>query len=176
MSLRVAPPAQLTSATLSPTADGFVFNNTPPSVAPLSPARPMAPMSANPVAPPPSVVLSEAPMAVPATMMAAPMPATIVAAQPAEVTMMTDPVVSGAAPVVMKKSGLSSITPMSILIIVFTFCIIFMILSMTEPNMVTDLEKGVKVLNKKKLFFWTLVFTVVLNVLFWIGSSFWYRK
>lgn len=185
MSNRVTLPAQLTSATLTPTSDGLVFNNNPPSSMPLSPARPLAPASAMPnmtanVAPPPSMVLADRGQPMVVEMAQQPTITTTTTTQQMSQPMVTinEPAKSHPDVVVVngRYGGLSSVTPMSILIVIFVFCIIFMVLLATKPNMVTDLENGTRVLNNAKLFFWTIVFTIIINVLFWVGSSLWYRK
>lgn len=66
--------------------------------------------------------------------------------------------------------------PMLIIVLILIFVVVFIILYTTKTNLVTDLIDGERVLNNRKVCFWTVFISIIIAILGFIFMSLWGSK
>jgi len=88
-----------------------------------------------------------------------------VAVSPSQPAVQTNHPLSGSATTREKKEWGFHFNPLNIVWLVLIFIIVLVILYTSKPNMVTNLENGIRVLNNNKLVLWTVIITIVIAVM-----------
>lgn len=158
MAGRVSLPNSLTGSTLSPSVEGVAINGnrTPPSSG-----------ISGTIIPP---IIAQPPISAPLMGQPATMP-------PQILTESHVPSESEFAPVEIKKDKPGySFNPLNIIWLILIFIAVFLILYTTKVNMVTDLVNGERLLNSRKLIFWSVLISLLIGVLGYVIMAFWKRR
>ncbi len=169
MSARVALPNNLTGSTLTPSSEGISGVVIPPVASRPATATPAStPISASPVALPallrPSVPAAVAPVKE-VKIESSPKASTPQVEQPHHV--------EEAKP---KRTPGYAFNPLNIIWLILIFLAVFLILYTTKINAVTDLVNGDRVLNSRKLIFWSVLVTLIIGILGYVIMSMWKKN
>lgn len=178
MSNRVTLPSNIVgSPSLTKTAEGVTFTASPlesllqsiptPSQQPSMTPTPM------PTVTPPMIPQQKTPT-IPAEILAT--AASPKSPSPLIATAIPQKTQSPHAEVVEKKAQGYKFNLMNVVWLVVIFIAVFLILYASKINVVTDLENGERVINNKKLIFWSVLISIIIGVLGYIGMRLWTKN
>lgn len=169
MAARVALPNNLTGSTLTPSSEGISGVVIPPVASrPVTATPASTPISASPAAQP-ALLRPSVPMA------AAPIKEVKIESVPNVASPQVELPHPTEVPKTKRTPGYA-FNPLNIIWLILIFLAVFLILYTTKINAVTDLVNGDRVLNSRKLIFWSVLVTLIIGVLGYVIMSMWKKN